>query len=366
MSVRVELTRFGGPLSLPAGNARQSYREREGVLVTLMDAQGTIGQGEATPLPGYSPDGLDDCIDVLERLPWNRAMALFSEQAPLDALDALGTLIPSGFPAARFAAETALADLVAKRAGLPLFAWLRAAPTGAGDDARPPPAAPAPLDLSALLDGASEEHLELAARAFERGVRTFKVKLGSDQATEFRTLDALRARFGASVKLRCDLNQTLAIGQAREWLAGLRAFDLELLEEPTKTEDLSALETTIPLALDESLRAPRLAATALSHPSVRALVLKPMVLGGLSASAAWARRARGNHQVILSHLFDGPVALAASAHAALAWGTPELAMGLDWHAGLSAWPSARISVLTSSQIVAASQPGLGLEWSRVE
>ena len=42
-----------------AQDARRSWPERESLLLRLSDEGGQRGLGEATPLPGYSPDRLD-------------------------------------------------------------------------------------------------------------------------------------------------------------------------------------------------------------------------------------------------------------------------------------------------------------------
>ncbi|HEX6239392.1 MAG TPA: O-succinylbenzoate synthase, partial [Polyangiales bacterium] len=43
---------------------------------------------------------------------------------------------------------------------------------------------------------------------------------------------------------------------------------------------------------------------------------------------------------VVTHLFDGPIALAAASVLALALQSPRLAAGLAPHAGLAAWPAA--------------------------
>ena len=66
------------PLVLPSG----THTEREGILLRLRAADGTEGWGEAAPLPGYSPDTLDD---VLTELPAH--LRMFRERdAWLDGL----------------------------------------------------------------------------------------------------------------------------------------------------------------------------------------------------------------------------------------------------------------------------------------
>ena len=83
-----------------------------------------------------------------------------------------------------------------------------------------------------------------------------------------------------------------------------------------------------------------------------------MVLGGLSHCLELGRRARAlNLGVVVSHSFDGPVALAAAAALALAL-PAGIAQGLAPHAGLSAWPPIPLPIV-GAKLQAWSGAGLG-------
>jgi len=98
------------------------------------------------------------------------------------------------------------------------------------------------------------------------------------------------------VSLRLDANGAWDGRTAAGFIDGCAALPVESLEEPLALPDPQALArlqaaAPFPLAADESL--PRLGLTALAEAgSVRRLVLKPPVLGGLRPSLAIARRAR--------------------------------------------------------------------------
>jgi L-alanine-DL-glutamate epimerase-like enolase superfamily enzyme len=84
------------------------------------------------------------------------------------------------------------------------------------------------------------------------------------------------------------------------------------------------------LAADESLAHPEALRTLLeSTPTVRILVLKPMVLGGLLPTLALAREAarRGLEAYVTSSL-DGVIARAGAAHLAAALPSGRYASGL--------------------------------------
>ncbi|HWN66977.1 MAG TPA: enolase C-terminal domain-like protein [Haliangium sp.] len=372
----VELSRHGGAVSRVA-TARGEWSARQGLLVQLCDDQGHRGLGEASPLPGYSPDDLDDCEAELRALD---SAALTVEPRGGDD-DGTGLLVRLAAvtgrvraPAARFALETALLDVIAQRTGAPLWRVLRAG-AGLGPDPRHADA-PAAVPLNAVCaQGDPGRVLDDVAAAHARGIRCFKLKVGRDVPSELAALEAARARHGDEISLRADANQAWQPAQAREHLQRLAALAPEYVEEPVVAPmaHLAALAPLpVPVALDESLaftdtrttpaadaRVPELDAL-LAAGLASVLVLKPMLLGGALPAMALARRARAHGaDVVISHIFDGPVALAACAHLAVALAASR-ACGLDRHNGLQAWPEIDIPFLGQARVDVPHQPGLGV------
>jgi L-Ala-D/L-Glu epimerase len=65
-------------------------------------------------------------------------------------------------------------------------------------------------------------------------------------------------------------------------------------------------------------------------------------------------------KVSVSHVFDGPVALAACAALALALAGQVAACGLTPHPGLQAWPEMRLPFLRGAKLACWENPGLGM------
>jgi O-succinylbenzoate synthase len=87
-------------------------------------------------------------------------------------------------------------------------------------------------------------------------------------------------------------------------------------------------------------------------------VLKPTLLGGLSAVLDLATRARqAGVAAVISHGLEGPVGTAACASLALALGGPHAA-GLAAHPALAAWQLA-VPQLTADHLQHTTEPGLG-------
>ncbi len=356
------VTEIGRPLAEPARNALQAWHARAGIVLELVDELGNVGQGEASPLPGYSPDDLATNRAALGGLRLG-GLELDPTLPVARLFGAVGEHVPPGARAARFALETALLDLVARRRQIPAWSLLAEG-------------TPLPVPLSALLDAPSlEQRWAQAKRARDRGVATFKVKLGRHPG-ELDDLSELRDRLGSGARIRLDANQGWTPEEAMHRLPSLPALAPEFLEEPVRGFELGhrspAAEpwdrSPIPLALDESLQ-PWGVADTLRHCPVpraaRVLVLKPTVLGGLSRCLELAQLGRElGLELVVSHAFEGPIAWAAAASLALAVQSGGLAAGLDRHPGLSAWPQRTPATVGRGELVPAPCPGLGVE--RVE
>jgi L-Ala-D/L-Glu epimerase len=350
---RIALETMGG--ACPSlTSALGAWKERRGLALRLEDEAGNLGEGEASPLPGYSPDALSAVEQTLRRLS-PEALTL-DDEADLGAVaELVRRLVPAKHPSARFALETALADLLARRRGLPLWRWLGAE-------------SPAPIPLSALIDEvdvhAARDHAE---RMRALGVQTFKLKIArpGHRDAEAALARALRAHLGTGVRLRLDANGALSSHDAASHLAAFADLDVELIEEPVPFDELEgAPRLPIPLAFDESLARPtfweRFDAWEQRDQCV-ALVLKPALLGGLGACQAAAHQARQRGlDVTISHLFDGPLALAACAALALAIASPERASGLAPHAALAAFPHRPLPQIEGAFVRPLPEPGLGL------
>ena len=281
----------------------------------VVDRGGLSGVGECSPLPGRSPDALEEDLAAL---------------ASARAVDE----IAPGLPAARFGLETALLDLAAQERGVSIAELLAAAPVGE-------------LTASAIVPVGGWS-----------AAASWKVKIGRrDFEAELCALAAMRRG------LRLDVNRAWSRDQAGARLARLARLEPEWVEEPVAAADLIRLgPQPVPIALDESLLdQPEETRAALDAGLVRAVVLKPALLGGLAACLAWAERARRAGAVpIASHLMDGPVALAATIELALAMAQPgDPAPGLGAHDGLAACPPAVVPQLRGDRLL-SHRPGLGV------
>jgi L-alanine-DL-glutamate epimerase-like enolase superfamily enzyme len=332
---------------------------RRGIELRLSAPNGLFGVGEASPLPKFSKETLEECRSALA------AIAPFEQILPESLahcaalIDHRRQCVPERLAAARFAIEGALVDLFGKHlqcSATEILAAMASVPFEAERE----------LSISTLIPLSSEsECLDAARRAWTRGYRVFKLKIGADPLNDgtLRLLRLLREKYGDALHLRLDPNGHWAPQQLGSILAAFEPFSPELIEEPLPLNELIAHRVSLPTGLDESLNTIDDLALALDHRDrigLRAVVLKP-ALRGLRVTIELARRAKAEGLgVIVTHLFDGPVGHATAASLALLLGSTEWAHGLAPHPGLLLDPSRKILGLEHGRLTQTAVPGLPL------
>ena len=334
MTLRLEVVPYRLPLRRPWQSAHGQIEVRRGWLV-IAAAEGIRGYGDCAPLPEA---GTETPALAARRLDhWRGAMPKGPPAAAIEAvLDTLGQAQPSPSPAADCALESALLDLLARRASLPLRRMLN---PSAGDA----------IVVNAAVGAAASVTTDQLKVAVSQGYRTFKLKLGT--AAPDLELDRVRtiaAALPEDAMLRLDANGAWDMTTARRMIEGFAGLPIDCVEEPLREPSESALtelqaNATCAIALDESLaRRPQPIDPSLLP--VRRLVLKPGVLGGLRPTLRLAKDARAaGREVVLTGLVESAAGLWAAAQLAAATGSP-LAHGLataDWlvrDLGAPPWP----------------------------
>jgi len=209
--------------------AGQTITVQSVVLVTLTDADGRIGRGEAAGVDydGETPEGMARQIDGIA----NRLSGSVSGEALLN-------LLPKG--GARNALDCALWDLRAKQSGVP--AW-RTVGLSSLDS----------LTTTLTLGLCSEEQLRRKARN-ARAFPILKLKVDAD-----RHLDVVRIvrEEHRGARLVLDANQSWSRSLLERLLPKLALCGVELIEQPLPQgadAELEGLNPVIPLAADESCR----------------------------------------------------------------------------------------------------------------
>jgi len=311
----VECRDFSLALSRPLSTADGSIRRREGTLLRVVDDGGTVGLGEATPLPGWT-ESLVECREALEAA----ATALRESGIP----DVSGGQVPGPeadqalaaveeTPAARHALTQALLDLEARRHRIPLYRTLGA------------PRWVRHVTVNGTVgDGTVTHTAQTALGAIRRGFGCLKVKVGARTVDEdVERLAGVREVAGEDVALRADANGSWTRKQAQRALSELedRGVELDYLEQPLVGGDLEGLrelrrDHETPVAVDETLVETPVS-EVLSADAADVLVCKPMALGGIDRVVAVANAgADAGCRTVVTTTIDGVVARTGAVHAA--------------------------------------------------
>lgn len=294
-----ETTHFDLALSEPLSTAAGPIERRQGIALRI-ESDGTVGVGEATPLPGRT-ESLSDCRDGV-----STALERLNDDDPAGALDAVEER-----PAARHAVSLALADLRAHEADEPLYRFLGSV----GRTTRVP--------VNATVGDVASDAAATAARdALADGFTTIKLKVGNRPVDEDAArVAAVREAVGPGVTIRVDANAAWDREQARDALARLAASSVDYVEQPLDADDLSGhadlrRSSRVDIALDESL-ATHSFEEIQSANAADVLVLKPMALGGLDRARRIAIYARREGLIpIVTTTIDAVVARTGAVHLA--------------------------------------------------
>ena len=337
------------PLKRPIVSKVGLFRDWPMILIDLYTHEGIVGRSYLEPYLKQSMRYIAAAIDDLA------AASIGQPVAPFDAYRRnLGSLHLVGREGVSLIAisglDMAAWDALAQAAGMPLAACL-------GGTIGPVPA----YNSNGLwLTPIAELAAEAAALVAEGGFTALKMRLGRETlADDLAAIAAVREGAGATVKLMCDFNQGLTLGDA---LARCHALDdqgLYWFEEPITYDNIPgyaqlARELATPLQLGENFYGPRLMYQAVLTGAGDFMMPDLMRIGGVSG---WLRAAAiaGAAGIPLStHLYPEIAAhlmrVSESAHW-LEW--------QDWADPILAEPYA----LKDGHLVIPDRPGQGIEWN---
>lgn len=332
------------PLRRAWVSARGEFAVREGWLVRMVTDTGLVGYGDCAPLPQVGTESRETAATCLTG--WVGKLPGVPVAEALDRIK----IETAGVPATCCGLETALLDLQAQQAGVSLARWLN-------------PHSSAVVKINAVLGGLDRQVVDRALVATAEGYSVLKLKVGlATRDEEISLLQELANRLPVGVSLRLDANCAWNEKEAQYYIDSLAGLPVESLEDPLINPDISGwsrlqAKASFPLAADATLQIMGVD-TAFDQSSVRRVVLKPMVLGGLVAALALARRAgEANVECIVTTTVDSAVGVMAALHLVAA-----VANDLPHGLGTSAWLSEDIGkapLAVGAAMRPGEAPGLG-------
>ncbi|AWK99300.1 mandelate racemase/muconate lactonizing enzyme family protein [Stutzerimonas stutzeri] len=211
--------------------------------------------------------------------------------------------------------DTALWDLKARRAGLPLAKLL-----GAQRDA-----VPCYNTSGGYLQAPIEEVIERAEASLARGIGGIKLKVGQPNRREdLRRVRALREALGADVALMVDVNQQWDRTTALRMGRALEELELAWIEEPLDAHDLDghaalAAQLVTPVGSGEMLASAADACAFVERGAVDVIMHDAPRIGGITPFLQVAEAARRRGLVLAPHFVMELHIHLAAAYEHVAW-----------------------------------------------
>jgi L-alanine-DL-glutamate epimerase-like enolase superfamily enzyme len=303
---------FRAPVETPVQTSFGTMWDRPAVLVRAVADDGAEGWGEIwCNFPAVGAEHRARLADhSVAPLLVGREYASpdVAYQAIVEALEVLAIQSGELGPIAQVAAgvDIALWDLVARRAGTPLYRMFRNERVDR---------------VAVYASGLNPDQPEkLADARHADGYRSFKLKVGFGRDRDLANLKALRETLGDDCGLMIDANQAWGIDEAITMAKEVEPFALRWLEEPLRADmprrHWRTLARTIstPIAAGENIRGEEIFAEAIREGALK--VIQPDIAkwGGFSGCVPVGRRTLVAGVRFCPHWLGGGIGLAASMH----------------------------------------------------
>ncbi len=275
---RLEFFALDIPLHTPFAIATETITTAGNIAVRITTDDGLSGWGECSPYQTLTGETQATGLAVARQL--GEALLDLPHPAVATAVRRLERVV-RGQRAVKSAIDMALHDLAARRAGLPLYAFL-----GGLNDRQ------LITDMTIGI-GTPEAMAEAALRFREAGFETLKIKLGETADRDIARLRAIRRALGPGIPLRTDANQGWDPLTARRVLAAMPELEVEYCEQPLPYWDVAGAaalrrNSPVPIMADESLFDPHDAIRLLQADAADAFNIKLTKAGGLHHALAIA------------------------------------------------------------------------------
>ena len=304
----IECFPLTAPIDNPVRNSWRTLTSRSALVVRLTADGGAYGWGEVwCNYPPRAALHRADLIDfvlapmLLER-EFESPAHLFRLLEQALRIPAIQSGEPGPFAQAAAGLDNAAWDLVARRAGQPLWQYLGGI-----------------AEIRVYASGLSpDDPGPIAEQAVRHGFTAAKLKVGTDAALDGRNAKAVLDALGSGGTLMLDVNQRWTREEAPGAINTLAEYSPLWMEEPIPADEpISAWQalarvSTVPLAAGENLRGTAVFDDYLASGAVRYLQPDIGKWGGYSACVPLARRAIDAGVQFCPHWLGGAVGLMAS------------------------------------------------------
>jgi len=302
------------PMTRPIKMSGETVTHAQTVLLRLTDEAGRAGWGEAGAAPLMTGETIGSLYAstcyLVERL------IGAAVESPV-AITPLLEKILYGNSSAKAVVETALMDLLAQRAGVPLYQLLN-----------PEAKSPVRLEmLHMLASGNLEGELEEARTLRAQGYRHWKIKVGVGAVDyDVKRITAIVPQLKGDV-VSADANMALSFAAGDAIADAGAAAGLSFLEQPFHTGTIAAMaklhaRTHLPLCADESIQSIEDIALHADAHAAQGVSLKLIKLGGVGPAVEAGRLAlsRGMKLNLACKVAETTISAAATSHVGFALG----------------------------------------------
>lgn len=359
--VAARVHRYLLPLRKPWRTAAGGLTGREGWLVRIDVDDGRSGYGDCAPLAASGTE-----TAAVAKAALSKHLQRLSGLSADEALATLDRMLGDKAPAARYAVETALLDLIAQQRCLPLADLLKDASRPVADVRRT-----TRVTVNAALGSLRDVTDEAILAACAAGFRVLKLKVGVCAVEhEVARLHRVTTLLPAGVVLRLDANRAWRTSDAVRFVRACAGQPVDMIEEPLATPQIESLRrlqssTAVAIAVDESAATLDVQRLLDTRP-IRRLVLKPARCAGLLRAISLTRHAAdAGFECVITSIVDSACGVTAAAHLAAAVDNG-LAHGLatsSWLAEDTGSPPR----ITNGDLLVSQKPGLGFSpWPNLD
>ncbi len=297
-------------LTVPYTIAFATIDAVENIFVRIEAENGLFGLGSASPSGKVTGESYEACRQALaENL---EALVIGRDVRHLAGINREMNSKMINTPAARAAVDIALHDLLGQVCGIPVVDLLgrchTSMPTSVTIGIMPP------IDAVA----SAKEHIA-------NGFKVLKVKTGKNPEEDIEVLRKVREEVGAGIRIRTDANQGYSLEQTRLFLETVKSLDIELVEQPLKADEISAMlelpgDLRKSCMADESLHSPTDALKLAAQPQpFGSYNIKLMKAGGIAPAVQISRIAElAGLDLMWGCNDESIVSITAALHAAFA------------------------------------------------
>ncbi len=279
-----------------------------GFLVRIRTVEGFEGWGEAIParrITGETAGSIGSFLDMMKQ------KLAGMDELRMEAIWEMMEREAIGSYGAKCAVDTAIWDIIGRKANLPLSSML------GGYREK--------VETSFTVDlGSVEEAEEQISEYLGMGVRSLKVKLGRGLQDDYECVKKARQMGGSEVTVCVDFNQSYTPKKALELSSSIHKFEVDFLEQPVKASDLEGLKyvrdrSQIPVMADESVHGPGDALRIVRMEAADMLNLKLVKAGGITRGLRVIDIAESaGMPVMIGCTVETKVGITAAVHVALA------------------------------------------------